>query len=118
MVQSANLTCLFGSLSVRILSGRLPESPILTKPGRTPMKRVVATTALCLALALSLLAPTGMAGTETRKEALKVCHDLYVQSIKTADDSYNAALKDAKSKRGKARKDAMAAASKARTESK
>lgn len=82
------------------------------------MKRFLATTALSLALALSAVVPAAMARPETRKEALKVCHDLYVQSIKTADDSYNAAVKDAKTKKGKERTDALAAASKARQESK
>ena len=82
------------------------------------MKRLLATTAFSLALALSVVVPAAMARPETRKEALKVCHDLYVQSIKTADDSYNAAVKAAKTKTGKARKDALAAATKARHDSK
>jgi len=82
------------------------------------MKRILATGALAFALAFTAIAPTAMARTETRKEALKVCHDLYLQSIKTADDSYNAAVKDAKTKTGKERKDAMAAAAKARQQSK
>ena len=82
------------------------------------MKRFLATTALSLALALSAVVPAAMARPETRKEAVKVCHDLYAQSIKTADDSYNAAVKDAKAKTGKERKDALAAAAKARHDSK
>lgn len=82
------------------------------------MKRILVTGALSLALAFGLMAPNAVAGAETRKEALKVCHDLYLQSIKTADDSYNAAVKDAKTKTGKERKDAMAAAAKARQASK
>jgi vacuolar-type H+-ATPase subunit H len=82
------------------------------------MKRLLATTALSLALALSAVAPAAMARPETRKAALKTCHDLYLQSIKTANDSYNAAVKDAKTKTGKDRKDALAAAGKAKQESK
>ena len=82
------------------------------------MKRTLATTALFLGLVLGVAVPAGMARPETRKQALKVCHDLYVQSVKTADDSYNSALKDAKTKTGKARKDAIAAANKARHDSK
>jgi len=82
------------------------------------MKRLLATTALALALSLGVVVPTAMARPETRKEALKVCHDLYVQSLKTADDSYATAVKDAKTKTGKARKDALAAAAKARNQSK
>lgn len=82
------------------------------------MKRLLATTVLSLALALSVGIPAAMARPETHKEAVKVCHDLYVQSIKTADDSYNAAVKDANTKKGKERKDALAAAAKARHDSK
>ena len=82
------------------------------------MKRLLVTTALALALSLGVVVPTTMARPETRKEALKVCHDLYLQSLKTADDSYASAVKDAKTKTGKARKDAMAAAAKARNASK
>jgi hypothetical protein len=82
------------------------------------MKRLLGTTALALALSLGVVVPAATARPETRKEALKVCHDLYLQSIKTADDSYNTAVKDAKTKTGKERKDAMAAAAKARNESK
>jgi len=85
---------------------------------RTTMKRLLATTALSLALALSVVVPAAMARPETHKAAVKVCHDLYVQSIKSADDSYNAAVKDAKTKKGKERTDALAAASKARLDSK
>ena len=99
---------------VHEISGRLPDSVY----EGTTMKKFLTTTALSLALALSAVVPAAMARPETRKEALKVCHDLYVQSIKTADDSYNAAVKDAKTKKGKERTDAMAAASKARQESK
>lgn len=82
------------------------------------MKRFIATTTLSLALALGVVAPAAMARPETRKEALKVCHDLYLQSIMTANDSYKAAVKDANTKKGQERKDALAAASKARAESK
>ena len=82
------------------------------------MKRIVGTIALALALSFGVVVPAAMARPETRKEAVKVCHDLYLQSIKTADDSYNAAVKDAKTKTGKARKDAIAAATKARSDSK
>ena len=82
------------------------------------MKRLLGTTALALSLSLGVLVPAAMARPETRKAAVKVCRDLYLQSIKTADDSYNAALKDAKTKTGKARKDAIAAATKARQDSK
>lgn len=82
------------------------------------MKRFLVTTALSLALALSALVPAAMARPETRKEAVKVCHDLYLQSIMTANDSYKAAVKDANTKKGKERKDALAAASKARMDSK
>jgi hypothetical protein len=82
------------------------------------MKRLLGTTVLTLALSLGVVVPAAMARPETRKEAIKVCHDLYLQSLKTADDSYNAAVKDAKTKTGKARKDAMAAAAKARNASK
>jgi hypothetical protein len=81
------------------------------------MKRLLATTALSLTLALSAV-PAAMARPETRKEAVKVCHDLYLQSIKTANDSYNEAVKNAKTKTGKERKDAIAAANKARQDSK
>jgi ABC-type sugar transport system substrate-binding protein len=82
------------------------------------MKRLLATTALSLALALSVVVPAAMARPETRKAAVKVCHDLYVQSIKTADDSYNAAVKAANKMKGKERTDALAAATKARHDSK
>ncbi|MEK6408711.1 MAG: hypothetical protein AABN34_17450 [Acidobacteriota bacterium] len=82
------------------------------------MKRLLATTALSLALALSVVVPAAMARPETRKAAVKTCHDLYLQSIMTANDSYNAAVKDAKTKKGKERKDALAAAGKARLDSK
>ena len=82
------------------------------------MKRFLATTALSLALSLGVVVPAAMARPETRKEAIKVCHDLYLQSLKTADDSYAAAAKDAKTKKGKERKDALAAAAKARQDSK
>lgn len=82
------------------------------------MKRLLATTALSLALVLGVAVPAGMARPQNRKAAVKICYDLYLQSIKTADDSYNAALKDAKTKTGKARKDAIAAANKARHDSK
>lgn len=82
------------------------------------MRRLVATTTLFLVLILGIAVPTGMAGVETRKEALKVCHDLYLQSIKTADDSYKSAIENAKKTTGKARKDAIAAANKARSDSK
>ena len=82
------------------------------------MKRLLAMTALSLTLALSAVVPAAMARPETRKAALKTCHDLYLQSVKTANDSYNAAAKDAKTKTGKERKDALAAASKARQDSK
>ena len=82
------------------------------------MKRLLATTALSLALALSAVVPAAMARPQTRAAAVKTCHDLYLQSIKTANDSYNTAVKDAKTKKGKERKDALAAASKARLDSK
>ena len=82
------------------------------------MRRVLGSTALALTLALGVVVPAAMARPETRKEAVKVCHDLYLQSIKTADDSYAAAAKDAKTKTGKERKDALAAAAKARSDSK
>lgn len=82
------------------------------------MKRLLATTALALALAFSAVVPAAMARPETRKEALKVCHDLYLQSIMTANDSYNAAVKNANKTKGKERKEALAAAAKARMESK
>jgi ABC-type sugar transport system substrate-binding protein len=82
------------------------------------MKRLLAMTALSLALALSVVVPAATARPETRKAAVKTCHDLYLQSVKTANDSYNAAAKDAKTKKGKERKDALAAASKARQDSK
>jgi ABC-type sugar transport system substrate-binding protein len=82
------------------------------------MKRLLATTALSLALALSAVVPAAMARPETRKEALKVCHDLYLQSIMTANDSYKDAVKNANKTKGKERRDALAAASKARMESK
>ena len=81
------------------------------------MKRLLATTALSLALALSAVAPA-MARPETHKAAVKVCHDLYLQSIMTANDSYKAAVKDANTKKGKERSDALAAASKAKQASK
>ena len=82
------------------------------------MKRILATTALTLALALSAVVPAAMAGPESHKAAVKVCHDLYLQSIMTANDSYKAAVKDANTKKGNERKDALAAARKARTDSK
>ena len=82
------------------------------------MKRFLATTALSLALALTVVTPAAMATPETRKQAVKTCHDLYLQSVKTAGDSYNAAVKDAKTKKGKERRDGMAAATKARHDSK
>lgn len=82
------------------------------------MKRLLATTALSLALALSVGIPAAMARPETRKAAVKVCHDLYLQSIMTANDSYTAAVKNANKTKGKERKDALAAASKARLDSK
>ena len=82
------------------------------------MKRLLGTTVLALALSLGVVVPTAMARPETRKEAVKVCHDLYLQSIKTANDSYNEAVKNAKTKTGKERKDAIAAANKARQDSK
>lgn len=85
---------------------------------RTTMKRLLATTALSLALALSAVVPAAMARPETRKAAVKVCHDLYLQSIMTANDSYKTAVKEANPKKGKERRDALAAASKARQESK
>ena len=81
------------------------------------MKRLLATTALTLALALSAVVPAAMAGPQTRKVALKACHDLYQQSIMTANDSYKAAVKDANTKKGQERKDALAAARKARLDS-
>jgi ABC-type sugar transport system substrate-binding protein len=86
--------------------------------GRKTMKRLLATTALSLALVLSVGIPAAMASPQTRAAAVKTCHDLYLQSIKTANDSYNEAVKDAKTKKGKERKDALAAASKARLDSK
>ncbi|MEK6302649.1 MAG: hypothetical protein AABO41_18210 [Acidobacteriota bacterium] len=82
------------------------------------MKRLLATTALSLALALSAVVPAAIARPETHKAAVKVCHDLYLQSIMTANDSYKAAVKDANTKKGKERKEALAAAIKARMESK
>ncbi|MEK6320129.1 MAG: hypothetical protein AABN33_00455 [Acidobacteriota bacterium] len=82
------------------------------------MKRLLATTALSLALALSVVAPAAMASPQTHKAAVKICHDLYLQSIMTANDSYKAAVKDARTKKGKERRDALAAASKARQDSK
>jgi ABC-type sugar transport system substrate-binding protein len=82
------------------------------------MKRFLATTALSLVLALSAVVPAAMARPETHKAAVKVCHDLYLQSIMTATDSYKAAVKDANTKKGKERKDALAAATKARQDSK
>jgi hypothetical protein len=82
------------------------------------MNRLLARTALLLALCIGVTVPYGSAKAETRQEALKVCHDLYIQSVKTADDSYKAAIENAKKQTGKARKDAIAAANKARAESK
>lgn len=81
------------------------------------MKKLLLTTILFLGLVLGIAVPTGIARPETRKEALKACHDLYLQSIKTADGSYNAAMENAKKATGKARKDAIAAANKARADS-
>jgi len=82
------------------------------------MKKLLLTAAVFLGLGLGIAVPTGIAGPETRKEALKACHDLYLQSIKTADDSYKSAMENAKKATGKARKDAIAAANKARADSK
>ena len=82
------------------------------------MKQLLLTTTLFLGLVLGIAVPTGIARPETRKEALKACHDLYLQSIKTADDSYKAAMENANKATGKARKDAIAAANKARADSK
>ena len=82
------------------------------------MKQLLVTTTLFLGLILGVAVPTGIARPETRKEALKVCHDLYLQSIKTADDSYKAAIENAHKATGKERKDAIAAANKARADSK
>lgn len=82
------------------------------------MKRPLATIIFSLVLCLGIGVPIGMAKPETRKEALKVCHDLYTQSVKTADDSYKAAMENANKQTGKERQDAIAAANKARTDSK
>ena len=82
------------------------------------MKERLLTATLFLGLVLGIAVPTGIARPETRKEALKACHDLYLQSIQTADDSYKAAMENANKATGKARKEATAAANKARADSK
>ena len=108
---------LFGSFAFTIFLDACQNDQDLNF-GRTTMKRLLATTALFLALALSAVVPAAMARPQTHKAAVKTCHDLYLQSIMTANDSYKAAVKDANTKKGKERKDALAAASNARKDSK
>ena len=81
------------------------------------MKQLLSTAIVFVGLVLGIAVPT-IARPETRKEAQKACHDLYLQSIQTADDSYKAAMENANKATGKARKDATAAANKARADSK
>ena len=114
--ESSEYDLAFLLVSLRIKVGRLPEPH--QSEGRNRMKKLLLTATVFLGLALGIAVPSGIARPETRKEALKACHDLYLQSIKTADDSYKSAIENAKKVTGKERKDAIAAANKARADSK
>src|SRR5689334_3161172 len=85
-LKSSEYGLAFFLVSLRIKIGRLPEPH--QSEGRNRMKKLLLTATVFLGLALGIAVPSGIARPETRKEALKACHDLYLQSIKTADDSY------------------------------
>lgn len=75
------------------------------------MKRLVASVALSVLVALAASAPAAM-GAQRKSKATPE----HAAAIKKCNEDYAAAVKEAKTKKGKEKKDALAAAKKAKAD--